>query len=212
MLQIKLTSIMVEDQTKALSFYTDVLGFEKRMDFPVGEYRWITVAASGRDDLQLALEPNANPAAKAFQQAMFAQGIPLASFESTDLDADYARLRDKGVAFTRAPAVIGAVKVAIFSDTVGNLIQLHQPVSNFDLQRVLAGGPLRGRVGYVFSGRVLALVCRRAVCRRDGHYPALDCRSSPRDPRRGRCRARASVPSRARAQQGRRAAGSRPRA
>jgi predicted enzyme related to lactoylglutathione lyase len=128
MLQIKLTSIMVEDQTKALSFYTDVLGFEKRMDFPVGEYRWITVAASGRDDLQLALEPNANPAAKAFQQAMFAQGIPLASFESTDLDADYARLRDKGVAFTRAPAVIGAVKVAIFSDTVGNLIQLHQPV------------------------------------------------------------------------------------
>ena len=128
MLQIKLTSIMVEDQTKALTFYTDVLGFEKRMDFPVGEYRWITVAASGRDDLELALEPNANPAAKAFQQAMFAQGIPLASFESTDLDADYARLHDMGVAFTRAPTVLGAVKVAVFSDTVGNLIQLHQPV------------------------------------------------------------------------------------
>lgn len=126
MLQIKLTSLMVEDQTKALAFYTDVLGFEKRMDFPVGEYRWITVAAAGRDDLQLALEPNANPAAKAFQQAMFAQGIPLASFESTDLDADYARLTGKGVAFTRPPTVAGPVKVAVLSDTVGNLIQLHQ--------------------------------------------------------------------------------------
>jgi len=128
MLQIKLTSVMVEDQTKALAFYTDVLGFEKRMDFPVGEYRWITVAAKGRDDLELALEPNANPAARAFQQAMFAQGIPLASFQSTDLDADYARLHGKGVAFTMSPTVAGTVKVAVFSDTVGNLIQLHQPL------------------------------------------------------------------------------------
>src|SRR6478735_8406292 len=100
MLQITLTSIMVEDQTKALAFYTDVLGFQKQMDFPVGEYRWITVAAVGRDDLQLALEPNANPAGKAFQQAMFAQGIPVASFETTDLDADHAKLTSKGVAFT----------------------------------------------------------------------------------------------------------------
>ena len=128
MLQIKLTSLLVDDQTKALAFYIDVLGFEKRMDFPVGEYRWITVAAAGREDLQLALEPNANPAAKAFQQAMFAQGIPLASFESTDLDADYARLTGKGVAFTRPPTVAGPVKVAVLSDTVGNLIQLHQPL------------------------------------------------------------------------------------
>jgi glyoxylase I family protein len=128
MLQIKLTSVMVEDQTKALAFYTDVLGFEKQMDFPVGEYRWITVAAAGRDDLQLALEPNANPAGKAFQQAMFAQSIPIASFESTDLDADYARLKDKGVAFTKAPMAAGAIKIAVFSDTVGNLIQLHQRI------------------------------------------------------------------------------------
>ena len=126
MLQIKLTSIMVEDQSKALAFYTDVLGFAKQMDFPVGEYRWITVAAPGRDDLQLALEPNANPAAKTFQQAMFAQGIPMTSFESTDLDADYARLMKAGVAFTKAPMTAGAVKIAMFSDTVGNLIQLHQ--------------------------------------------------------------------------------------
>ncbi len=126
MLQIKLTSVMVEDQTKALAFYTDILGFQKQMDFPVGEYRWITVAAPERDDLQLALEPNENPAAKAFQAAMFAQSIPLASFQSTDLDADYARLTSKGVAFTQPPVVAGAVKVAVFSDTVGNLIQLHQ--------------------------------------------------------------------------------------
>jgi glyoxylase I family protein len=126
MLQIKLTSVMVDDQTTALAFYTDVLGFQKQMDFPVGEYRWITVAAVGREDLQLALEPNANPAAKAFQQAMFAQSIPLASFESTDLDADYARLTSKGVAFTTPPTVAGPVKIAVLSDTVGNLIQLHQ--------------------------------------------------------------------------------------
>jgi len=126
MLHINLTSIMVDDQSKALAFYTDVLGFVKRMDFPAGEYRWITVAAPDRDDLQLALEPNANPAAKAFQQAMFAQGIPLASFESTDLDADYARLMKAGVAFTKAPTNAGAVKIAVLSDTVGNLIQLHQ--------------------------------------------------------------------------------------
>ena len=128
MLLIKLTSVMVSDQTKALAFYTDVLGFVKKMDFPVGEYRWITVAAKERDDLQLALEPNANPAAKAFQESMFAQGIPLASFESTDLDADYARLMKAGVAFTRPPTNAGAVKIAVFSDTVGNLIQLHQKV------------------------------------------------------------------------------------
>lgn len=126
MLHIKLTSIMVEDQSKALAFYTDVLGFTKQMDFPVGEYRWITVAALGRDDLQLALEPNANPAARAFQQAMFAQGIPLAAFESTDLDADHARLSARGVAFTTAPTAAGPVKIAVLSDTVGNLIQLYQ--------------------------------------------------------------------------------------
>jgi predicted enzyme related to lactoylglutathione lyase len=128
MLQIKLTSVIVDDQAKALAFYTDVLGFVKQLDFPAGEYRWITVAAAGRDDLHLALEPNANPAAKAFQQAMFTQGIPLASFESTDLDADYARLTAAGVAFTKPPMNAGAVKIAIFSDTVGNLIQIHQVI------------------------------------------------------------------------------------
>ena len=127
MLQIKLTSIMVDDQEKALAFYTNVLGFVKHMDFPVGgPYRWITVVAPGREDLELTLEPNANPAAKAFQEAMFAQGIPMTSFESTDLEADYARLLKAGVAFTKPPVSAGAVKIAVLSDTVGNLIQLHQ--------------------------------------------------------------------------------------
>jgi glyoxylase I family protein len=128
MLQIKLSSVFVEDQAKALAFYTEVLGFEKRMDFPVGAYRWITVATAGREDIQLALEPNENPAAKAFQEAMFSQSIPLASFETDDLDAEYARLSAKGVAFTRPPTNAGPVKIAVLSDTVGNLIQLHQKV------------------------------------------------------------------------------------
>jgi catechol 2,3-dioxygenase-like lactoylglutathione lyase family enzyme len=126
MLQIKLTSIMVEDQDKALAFYTDVLGFQKVMDFPAGGARWITVAAPGREDLQLALEPNGNPAGKAFQQAMFEQQIPLTALESTDLDADHARLSAQGVAFTLPPTVAGPVKIAVLSDTVGNLIQLYQ--------------------------------------------------------------------------------------
>ncbi len=128
MLKIKLTSVMVDDQAKALAFYTDVLGFVVKQDFPAGGARWITVAAPDRDDLELALEPNEHPAARAFQQAMFADGIPLTSFESTDVDADHARLSARGVAFTRAPMVAGPVKLAMFSDTVGNLIQLHQPL------------------------------------------------------------------------------------
>jgi glyoxylase I family protein len=125
-MRIKLTSLMVEDQARALAFYTDVLGFERKSDFPVGEYRWITVVAPGRDDLELTLEPNANPAGKAFQQAMFQQGIPVAAFEVSDLDAEFARLTARGVAFTRPPVQAGAVRMAVFSDTCGNLIQLYQ--------------------------------------------------------------------------------------
>jgi len=126
-MQIKLTSIMVDDQSKALRFYTDVLGFKKKHDIPVGLYRWITVTGDGRDDLELALEPNANPAGKAFQEAMFAQGIPVASFEVTDIRAEFTRLTSQGVAFTREPASAGPVTIAVFSDPCGNLIQLHQP-------------------------------------------------------------------------------------
>jgi glyoxylase I family protein len=127
-MRIKLTSIMVDNQDKALKFYTGVLGFQKKFEIPVGEYRWITVVSpQGPDDLELSLEPNANPAGKAFQEAMFAQGIPLAAFEATDIAADYARLKAQGVAFTREPTRMGPVTIAVFSDTCGNLIQLYQP-------------------------------------------------------------------------------------
>jgi len=127
-MRIKLTSIMVDDQDKGLRFYTEVLGFKKKHDIPVGDYRWITVtSAEGPDDLELALEPNANPAGKTFQDAMFSQGIPLAAFEVADIAAEFARLTEKGVAFTRQPAQAGPVTLAVFADTCGNLIQLYQP-------------------------------------------------------------------------------------
>ena len=126
-MKIKLTSLMVEDQGKALAFYTDVFGFRKKHEFPVGEYRWITVVSpEGPDDVELTLEPNVNPAAKAFQRAMFEQGIPLAAFEVNDIAAEYERLRARGVAFTREPAPMGPVISAVCSDTCGNLIQLYQ--------------------------------------------------------------------------------------
>ena len=127
-MRIKLTSVMVDDQAKAQKFYTEVLGFRTKMDFPVGEYRWITVTSpDGPDDLQLALEPNANPAARAFQEAMFSQGIPIAAFEVKDIGAEFERLKKKGVAFTKEPMDAGPVKIAILADGCGNLIQLYQP-------------------------------------------------------------------------------------
>jgi catechol 2,3-dioxygenase-like lactoylglutathione lyase family enzyme len=127
-MRIKLTSIMVDDQDKALRFYTDILGFKKKHDIPVGEYRWITVVSpEGPNDLELALEPNANPAGKAFQEAMFKQGIPIAAFEVSDLAGEFSRLTGKGVAFTKKPTPAGPVILAVFADTCGNLIQLHQP-------------------------------------------------------------------------------------
>lgn len=119
---------MVDDQEKALAFYTKVLGFQTKHDIPVGKYRWITLTSpEGHADVELALEPNANPAGQAFQQAMFTQGIPVASFESRDIAAECARLRTQGVAFTQEPTTMGPVTIAVFADTCGNLIQLHQP-------------------------------------------------------------------------------------
>jgi len=127
-MRIKLTSVMVDDQEKALRFYTEVLGFVKKQDFPVGEYRWITVTSpEGPNDLELVLEPNANPDGKAFQEGMFRQGIPVAAFEAADLDAEFARLSAKSVVFTQPPMAAGPVKLAVFADTCGNLIQLYQP-------------------------------------------------------------------------------------
>jgi glyoxylase I family protein len=125
--RIKLTSIMVDDQDKALRFYTDALGFRIKHNIPMGQYKWLTVVSpEGPDDLELALEPNANPAAQAFQKAMFDQGIPLNSFETDDIQADFKRLKSLGVAFTKEPTRAGPVILAVLSDTCGNLIQLHQ--------------------------------------------------------------------------------------
>jgi len=128
-MRIKLNSILVDDQAKALAFYTDVLGFQKQMDFPVGgEYRWITVVSPQEPGgCAIALEPNANPAAKTYQEAMFAQGIPLTALEVDDLAAEYERLKARGVVFTQEPTAAGPVRIAVFSDTCGNLIQLYQP-------------------------------------------------------------------------------------
>jgi catechol 2,3-dioxygenase-like lactoylglutathione lyase family enzyme len=128
-MRIKLTSLMVEDQTKALEFYTNVLGFKKKNEFPVGgPYRWITVVSpEGPADVELSLEPNVNPAAKTFQKAMFDQGIPLAAFEVSDIRAEFSRLKGLGVAFTKEPTPAGPVINAVFSDTCGNLVMLYQP-------------------------------------------------------------------------------------
>src|SRR5262245_17512508 len=111
---------MVTDQDKALRFYTDVLGFLKKHEIPVGEFKWMTVVSpEGPDDVELSLEPNANPAAKVFQEAMFKQGIPLAAFEVSDIQGEYTRLVKQGVAFTREPTRMGPVTIAILSDTCG---------------------------------------------------------------------------------------------
>jgi glyoxylase I family protein len=127
-MKIKLMSIMVDDQDKALRFYTDVLGFRKKREFPVGAYKWLTVVSpEGHDDVELSLEPNANPAGKTFQKAMFDQGIPIAAFEVSDMASEFARLEKRGVAFTKEPTQAGPVMIAVFSDTCGNLIQLYQP-------------------------------------------------------------------------------------
>ncbi|MGH9148085.1 MAG: VOC family protein [Vicinamibacterales bacterium] len=126
-MRIKLTSIMVDNQDKALKFYTQTFGFVKKHDIPVGEYRWLTVVSpEGPDDLELSLEPNANPAGKTFQDAIFKQGIPIAAFEVDRMDQEFSRLKELGVMFTQEPARAGPVIVAVCADTCGNLIQLYQ--------------------------------------------------------------------------------------
>ena len=129
-MRIKLNSIIVDDQDKALRFYTEVLGFKLKHDIPVGEYRWITVVSpEGPDDLELVLEPNANPAGKAYQDALLAQGIPMTAFEVSDIQEEFARLTGQGVAFKTTPTQAGPVLIAVFADTCGNLMQLYQPVA-----------------------------------------------------------------------------------
>lgn len=126
-MRIRLNSIFVDDQQKALDFYTRILGFKKSDDIPVGEFRWLTVASPEGGDTELSLEPNANPAAKAYQEALFKQGIPITAFEVDDMDLEFQRLSALGVAFTTNPTDAGPVTLAVFADTCGNLIQIYQP-------------------------------------------------------------------------------------
>ena len=126
MITINLTSVFVDNQTKALAFYTDVLGFVKKTDLPAGEFRFLTVTAPASSDIELLLEPNDNPAAKTFQQSIYQQGIPATSFTAEDIHHEYGRMKNLGVTFTQEPTNAGPVTTAIFDDTCGNLIQLHQ--------------------------------------------------------------------------------------
>jgi glyoxylase I family protein len=128
-LKIKLNSIMVDNQDEALKFYTEVLGFAKGKDIDVGHgFRWITVfAADGHPDVELVLEPNANPAGRTFQAALLQQNIPATAFEVDDVEAEYRRLKALGVVFTTAPTKMGPITLAVFADTCGNLIQIYQP-------------------------------------------------------------------------------------
>ncbi len=126
-MKIQLCSVLVDDQEKALRFYTGVLGFLKKRDIPMGEFRWLTVVSpEAPDATELVLEPNANPAAKPWQQSLFAQGIPLTAFAVDDIQADYARLRGRGVEFSMEPTNMGATTIAILNDTCGNWIQIYQ--------------------------------------------------------------------------------------
>ena len=121
------TRIFVNDQDKALKFYTETLGFVKKNDVTNGEYRWLTVVSpDNQDGIELILEKNDNPAAKTYQQAMFEQGTPATMFGVTDIQAQYKRLKAKGVSFTMEPTDIGPATIAIFDDTCGNLIQISQ--------------------------------------------------------------------------------------
>ncbi len=126
-MKIRLSSVIVEDQDKALEFYTEVLGFVKKADIPAGRFKWLTVVSpEGPDDIELVLEPNENPAARTYQKALFEQGIPLTAFSVDDIQREYERIRKRGVVFHTEPTKMGEVTIAVFEDRCGNLIQLYQ--------------------------------------------------------------------------------------
>jgi len=126
-MKIKLTSVYVDDQSKALRFYTEVLGFAKKADFSNGPYRWLTVASSEEPDgTQLQLAPNNNPAARAYQDALVQQGQPAAMFFTDDIKGDYERIKNRGAEFTMPPTDVTGSTIAMLKDTCGNLIQLTQ--------------------------------------------------------------------------------------
>ncbi|MCY3921460.1 MAG: VOC family protein [Chloroflexota bacterium] len=126
-MRITLTGVFVSDQDQALRFYTETLGFVKKNDVPVGEFKWLTVVSPDEPDgTELLLEPDENPVAQAYQQGLFEQGIPAASFGVTDIYAEYEKLKSLGVAFSVEPTEMGDVTIAVFDDTCGNLIQIMQ--------------------------------------------------------------------------------------
>lgn len=124
-MKIYITSVLVDDQEKALRFYTDVLGFVKKNDIPLGEARWLTVVSpDDPEGTELALEPDSHPAAGPFKAALVDDGIPVTSFAVDDVNAEFQRLRSLGVQFTQAPVEMGGVTTAVLDDTCGNLIQI----------------------------------------------------------------------------------------
>jgi catechol 2,3-dioxygenase-like lactoylglutathione lyase family enzyme len=126
-MRIALTSVFVDDQSKALDFYTEKLGFTLEKDMPARDYRWLTVSSpESANGVELLLEPNQHPAAQAYQRAIREDNIPATSFLSSDVRAEYEKLVDKGVRFTMEPTDIGPTVIAVFDDTCGNLIQIAQ--------------------------------------------------------------------------------------
>jgi catechol 2,3-dioxygenase-like lactoylglutathione lyase family enzyme len=124
-MKIVVTSVLVDDQDKALRFYTEMLGFVKKTEVPLGAHKWLTVVSpEDPDGVELLLEPDAHPAAKPFKRALVEDGIPFTSFAVADVRAEYERLRSKGVRFTQPPVDMGPVTTAVLDDTCGNLIQI----------------------------------------------------------------------------------------
>jgi catechol 2,3-dioxygenase-like lactoylglutathione lyase family enzyme len=128
MMRISLSSVLVDDQEKALKFYTGKLGFIMKVDIPVGEFRWLTVTSpEGSDGIELVLEPMGFPPARVFQKALFDAGIPHTAFLTDDIHKEYQQLKVKGVIFRGEPQAMGAITSVLFEDTCGNLINLVQP-------------------------------------------------------------------------------------
>ena len=129
-MQIRLASVLVDDQDKALSFYVNKLGFKKSKDIPMGQFRWLTlIAPDGADGVELVLEPASFPPGAAYQRALFEAGIPATAFISTDIATEYARLKNLGVSFRGEPKNMGPITSVLFEDTCGNLINLVQPAA-----------------------------------------------------------------------------------
>ena len=130
-MKITVTSVLVDDQAKALDFYTNVLGFVKKTDVPLGEARWLTVVSpEDPDGTELLLEPDGHPAARPFKEALVADGIPFTSFSVDDVEAEFARLKALGVRFTQEPLDMGPVSTAVLDDTCGNLIQIQSATAD----------------------------------------------------------------------------------